>query len=219
MTTTRLKLLLLLLMVCFIPETSLGQTPATFQVKAIPFVCQVLDKPSEVKVLSENSVLLTAEGNTDLHNPASAAFQKSNAPKFLFTPDQNFDFSAKVAPSHDNLYDGGALLIWTDTGNWAKVLLQNTGSGSVLGLSVVENSRTDDSYFSVGAAREIYLRILKKGNVGTFYMSTDGTSWTVLRQFVYHRPDQMHVGFYVQSPKGPSCQTLFSEIRYNKIQP
>jgi uncharacterized protein len=160
-------------------------------------------------------VLLTASAGTDLHNPASGAFQKSNAPKFLFSPDQNFDFSARVAPSHDNLYDGGALLIWTDAGNWAKVLLQNTGSGSILGLSVVENSLTDDSYFQINSAREVYLRLLKKGSVCTFYTSIDGTTWTVLRQFVYHRPDQMHVGFYAQSPKGPSCQVIFSDIKYS----
>ncbi|MFB9862874.1 DUF1349 domain-containing protein [Rufibacter immobilis] len=186
-------------------------------VNAIPFPVEVLDQPLAAKVLSPNTMLLTAGKGTDLHNPASGIFQRSNAPKAVFSPDAEFEFSARVVPSHENLYDGGALLIWTDHQNWAKVLLQNTGETSVLGLSVVENSLTDDSYFQVGSARGVFLKLVKKGKVCTFYTSADGTVWTVLRQFVYHRPDNMRVGFYAKSPKGPECQVEFSNITYTRL--
>ncbi|MGV3538326.1 MAG: DUF1349 domain-containing protein [Rufibacter sp.] len=198
-------------------QTTSPTAPDRLPFPTLPFEFHLLDSPLVAKVVSPNTLFLAARKGTDLHNPASGVFRRSNAPKAVFTPDAEFEFSAKVRPSHENLYDGGALLIWTDNQNWAKLLLQNTGETSVLGLSVVENGLTDDSYFQVGNAREVFLKLVKKGKVCTFYTSHDGTTWTVLRQFVYHRPEKMQIGFYAQSPKGPECQVEFSHITYTRL--
>lgn len=184
-------------------------------VQSIPYPCELLDEPKEFKILSNSSILMTAGPASDLHNPADGSFYKHNAPKFLFTPDAtNFDFSAKVKPGFDNLYDGGAILVWSNEENWAKVLIQNTGKKSILGISVVENKITDDSYFSIDEAREIYLRITRKEKVFNFYSSPDGKVWTLIREFVYHKPAQIKIGFYSQSPVGSECKVEYSDISY-----
>ncbi|MEJ7780903.1 MAG: DUF1349 domain-containing protein [Daejeonella sp.] len=177
-----------------------------------PFV--VVDQPKEFKVLSENSLVMTAAQKTDLHNPASGTAFFNNAPKFLFTPARDFDFSAKIKSDFKGRYDGGAILIYSDVQNWAKILIQNTGDNLILGNSIVRNRITDDSYFNIPQNKEIYLRLRKAGRVFTFLTSQDGKQWDVVRDFVYHKTENMKIGFYSQSPVGPECRVEYSEIAY-----
>ena len=182
-------------------------------IKAMPpFV--VVDKWKGIELLSDSALVLSAGEKTDLHNPASGTAFFNNAPKLLFTPTEDFDFSAKVKPDFDQRYDGGAVLIYSDRDNWAKILFQYTGDKLLLGNSVVRNKITDDSYFNIPQNREIYLRVRKVGKVFTFLTSQDGKQWDVVRDFVYHKTGNMMIGFYSQSPVGADCRVEYSEIRY-----
>ncbi|HXI00078.1 MAG TPA: DUF1349 domain-containing protein [Sphingobacteriaceae bacterium] len=188
------------------------------RIRDLPSPYILLDKPQEFKILSDNSLLMTAGKQTDLHNSASGSYSKGNAPKFLFTPHNDFDFSARIKPVFDNQYDGGAILVYTDRDNWAKILFQNTGSKLILGTSVVKNKVTDDSYFNIPNNREIYLRVKKSGIVYTFLASQDGKEWSVVRNFVYSKPKNIKIGFYSQSPMGSECKVEYADISYKGIK-
>ena len=192
------------------------ETIDSVSVNAIPYPCFLFDKPAGFQVLSASSIMMKAGKETDLHNPANGSYFRNNAPKFLFTPDSNFEFSAKIKPDFKNLYDGGAILIYSDKENWAKILFQNTNTGLLLGNSVVKNKITDDSYYNIPGVKEIYLRVTKRGKVYGFYSSVDGKQWSLVREFVYHKPENMKIGFYSQSPVGPACEVEYSDIKYSK---
>ena len=183
-------------------------------IKAIPHPYTLLENPNEFKVLSDNAIVMTAGKETDLHNPADGSYYRQNAPKFLFTPDANFVFSARVKPSFENQYDGGAILLYSDRENWAKVLLQYIDKKPILGISVVKDKVTDDAYF-IPPGKDVFLRIMKRGKVFNFLTSPDGKTWTVIREFVYHKPEQLRIGFYSQSPIGSSCRVEFADITYS----
>jgi uncharacterized protein len=183
-------------------------------VKAIPYPYMLLENPKEFKVLADNAIVMTAGKETDLHNPANGSYYRHNAPKFLFTPDANFVFSARVEPSFENQYDGGAILLYSDSENWAKVLLEYIDNKPILGISVIKDKITDDAYFIPHGAA-VFLRVTKAGKVCNFLTSPDGKEWTVIREFVYHKPEQLKIGFYAQSPIGNSCQVKFSDITYS----
>lgn len=207
-----LCLLSLSFFTCF--AQNFGNLPDTVTVKAIPYPCVLVDKPEEFKVLSANSISMTAGKETDLHNPTNGSYFRNTAPKFLFTPDPDFDFSTRVKPAFENKYDGGAILVYSDQDNWAKILLQYTADKKLLlGISVVKNKITDDSYF-VPAGNDVYLRVTKEGKVFNFFTSADGKIWTLLRDFVYHKPEQMKIGFYSQSPVGTKCKVEYMDIVY-----
>ncbi len=188
------------------------------RIKAIPYSYILMHNPLDFKILSDSSIVMTAGKGTDLHNSASGSYAKGNAPKFLFTPDTDFDFSARIKPSFDKQYDGGAVLVYSDTDNWAKILFQNTGTKLILGTSVVKNKITDDSYFNIPQNTEIYLRVRKTGRVYTFYTSQDGKEWSVVRDFVYSAPANMKIGFYSQSPVGSACKVEYTDIRYTGVK-
>lgn len=213
-----MKKLLSLFILCLPPFMVSCQpsTKSNASLKAIPYPYTLLENPKEFKVLSDNAIIMTAGKETDLHNPANGSYFRHNAPKFLFTPDANFVFSAKVKPSFENQYDGGALLLYSDTENWAKVLLQYIDKKPVLGISVVKDKITDDAYF-IPPGKDVFLRITKTGKVFNFLTSPDGKTWTLIREFVYHKPDQVKIGFYSQSPIGNSCQVEYSDITYKSI--
>jgi regulation of enolase protein 1 (concanavalin A-like superfamily) len=197
-------------------KTTFNHEKAKFiSLKAIPFPVAVVDKPLEIKVLSDNSLVMTAGPKTDLHNPANGSAFNNNVPKLLFTPDKDFDFSAKIKTDFTARYDGGAILIYSDSENWAKILMQNTGSQLILGNSVVKNKITDDSYFNIPQKKEVYLRLRKNGRVFTFMTSQDGKQWDTVRDFVYSNTENMKIGFYSQSPVGTECKVEYSEITYS----
>lgn len=189
---------------------------SAWSVNALPPLV-VVDGVKNFEILGDNAVAMTAAEKTDLHNPASGTAFFGNAAKLLFTPDNDFDFSAKVSPNFDARYDGGAILVYSDRDNWAKILFQYTGDKLILGNSVVKNKITDDSYFNIPQNKEIYLRVRKTGRVFTFLASQDGKQWDVVRDFVYHKTANMKIGFYSQSPVGKGSRVAYSDINYNGL--
>lgn len=207
----------LFLFVAFITS---GQTKTnkSVSVKSIPYSCFLRDGVKSFKVLSDNSLLLEAGKETDLHIPASGLYNRTNAPKFLFKPDENFEFSAHIIPGFNQKYDGGALLIYTDKRNWAKILIQYTGTKYLLGMSVVRNKITDDAYYEISNQKHIYLKATKRNQVFQFYSSLDGKSWQLMREFKYEHRKNFKIGFYSQSPVGASCKVEYAEINYIKLK-
>ena len=211
-----MKTLLFLSVLCLPCLTVSGQASikSNTPIKAIPYPYTLLENPKEFKVIADNAIVLTAGKETDLHNPANGSYYRHNAPKFLFTPDPNFVFSARVEPSFENQYDGGAILLYSDSENWAKVLLEYMDNKPMLGISVIKDKITDDAYF-IPLGKDVFLRVTKVGKVFNFLTSPDGKEWTVIREFVYHKPEKLKIGFYAQSPIGNSCQVEFSDITYS----
>jgi len=197
---------------------ALGQNkiPKSISVKAIPFKLGLLDDVKSLRLLSNNSLLLEAAKETDLHIPASGSYDRHNAPKLLFKPDSNFEFSAHIIPSFQEKYDGGAILVYTNAQNWAKILIQYTGSKYLLGMSVVRNKITDDAYYEISNQKHIFLKVAKQDNVFQFYSSLDGKKWNLMREFKYEQPENFKVGFYSQSPIGASCKVEYADITYAK---
>jgi regulation of enolase protein 1 (concanavalin A-like superfamily) len=192
-----------------------AQTDAGLQINAISKPLSWDVKPLEYKTTA-NSITIKAGKETDLYSFVDASYYVNNAPKMLFTPDSGFVFSAKIKPAFKSLYDGGAILVYSDEGNWAKALFEQHNDGSFgLGVSLVEEKRGDDSYHAVKLeANEVSVKVARSGNVFCFYYATDGKTWKLLRTFPYRKFENMRIGFYAQSPKGENCTVEFLDIRY-----
>lgn len=187
-------------------------------VKAIPYPLFWIDKPAGFKVLSDNAVSITAGKETDLYTFVDGNYYINNAPKLLFRPDTNFIFSAKVMPEFNGIYDGGAILLYSDSLNWAKFIFEKVDENTLLmGSSVVSDKLTDDSYHGNVKQKELWLKVAKSGKIYNFYHSLDGKNWSLTRTFHYNTPETLKLGFYTQAPKGSECPVTFSDIRYKGI--
>jgi regulation of enolase protein 1 (concanavalin A-like superfamily) len=208
----RKSALLFLLIVCFV--SSFSQTKNEITIEGIPAPLSWDNAPLSYNV-SGNSITIKAGKETDFYCFADGRYFVHNAPTLLFTPDNNFIFSARIKTDFNTTYDGGAILVYSDSLNWAKVLFERNEDGSLgLGVSFVNNKKGDDSYHTNIPGKQVYTKVVRSGNIFCFYYAVDGKSWKLLRTFPYHVFKNLRIGFYAQSPKGESCTVEFSDIRY-----
>lgn len=217
----RLDFVIVIVLVCvFLPVSAFAQAknqkPAA--VEGLPYRWKFT--PNAKKPVSGPGKRLSfgAGGETDLHYPASGAYRRHNAPMALVTPVGDFEFSAKVEPGFKAQYDGGALLLYSDTLNWAKILLQRSGTNPLVGMSVVRKGVTDDAYYPAADGGTMYFKISRAGQLCSFHASANGKDWTLTRQFVFSAPAPVQVGFYVQSPAGKGSRVAFSDIIFKSLQ-
>jgi uncharacterized protein len=195
-------------------ETAPSAADEQIKIKAVPHFFSWINKQKDYRILSDDSVSITASKETDLYNDAKGVSVAGNAPMLAFTSDDAFVLTAKVTPDFKSEYDGGFLVVYVDQTHWAKLLLEKSHYGPFSVSSTVTNTYSDDSVNADIPAKEVYLRVTKSREVFTFYYSLDGVKWQYVRYFRFPSKGQPSIGFASQSPSGDRCTTVFSKIVY-----
>jgi uncharacterized protein len=193
-----------------VPSAADGQ----IKIKAVPHLFSWINEQKDYRILSDDSVSITASRHTDLYNDANSASVAGNAPMLAFTPDDAFVLTAKITPDFKSEYDGGFLVVYVDQTHWAKLLLEKSHYGPFSVSSTVTNTYSDDSVNADIAGKEVYLRVAKSKQAFIFYYSVDGVKWQYIRYLRFPSEGQLRVGFASQSPSGDRCTTVFSKIVY-----
>lgn len=140
-----------------------------------------------------------------------------NAPTLLFKPEGNFSLSTKISLTPLKRWDSGALTLFIDKDNWAKMCLENANDdGKLTVVMVVNRGDSDDSYTTIIAPNNaLYFRVRRNGPGFSFESSTDGKTWTWLRAFSLRGDyQQLRTGLLAQSPVGDGMTVTFSDISY-----
>jgi regulation of enolase protein 1 (concanavalin A-like superfamily) len=188
--------------------------PEQIKIKSVPHLFSWINQQKEYRILSDDSVSITAPKKTDLFNDAGSGSVAGNAPMLAFTPDDAFVLTAMVTPHFSREFDGGFLVVYVDQTHWAKLLLEQSHYGAFSVGSSVTNTYSDDSVNADIPGNAVYLRVSKSKEVLTFYYSLDGVKWRYIRYFKFPSEGQLRVGFASQSPLGDQCTTVFSKIVY-----
>ena len=196
------------------PEHNQPNNPDSFSVASIPFNCFWVNRPAVFKTRFDNDVEYAATKKTDLLNFADGTFTSNSAPMLLFYPDSDFVFTARVKVPCAGNYSGGALVVYTDENNWAKLLFEHSPNGEDAIWTGVTDVITDDNKNAVLNQKEVFLRIARKGVLYCFYYSKDGQKWEMIRAFGQNKLQRAAIGFLVQSPEEDSCTIPFSAIKY-----
>jgi len=158
---------------------------------------------------------IQAGPKTDLFNDPAGTIVIDNAPCALMTaPNPSFILSAKVSVAFGATYDAGALQIRVSDTLWAKLCFEYSPQGQPMVVSVVNRSVSDDCNSAVIDGSEVYLRMARTPRTIAFHYSTDGRTWHFVRYFSLGLTDVVRAGFSAQSPTGPQCRAVFSEITY-----
>jgi regulation of enolase protein 1 (concanavalin A-like superfamily) len=189
----------------------------SIKINSLPRAMGWENKPTKPVVVTSNNITIIADKETDQYTDADGYYSNS-APKLLFAPDENFTFSVKIKLGFDSVYEGGALVIYTDSLNWVKLLFERADEKSIMvSSSVVKNKVSDDNYHNIIKGKEVYLKISKANKTYCLYYSLDGKQWNVVRSFTYDKTSAMRLGISAQSPKGPSTTVVFSDIKYKPV--
>ena len=144
----------------------------------------------------------------------NVTYNTDNAPKLLFKADENFVLSASIEHSFTNKWDGGAIIIKSDSLHWIKFCFEKDYTGAKRVVSVVTKNISDDCNSVEMNTNIVFYKMAKADNVITLYYSTNGVKWFLIRHLQFDTQPGFEVGFLAQSPTGEACVVKFSNIRY-----
>jgi regulation of enolase protein 1 (concanavalin A-like superfamily) len=187
----------------------------TDNLTAIPHKLFWENKPVSYSIVNNELTIVGGE-KTDMFRDPNVTYNTDNAPKLLFKADEDFVFSAAIEHSFSNKWDGGAILIKSDSLNWVKFCFEKDYTGARRVVSVVTKNISDDcNSVEINGDKVVY-KIAKAGNVVTLYYSIDAVKWFLVRHLQFDAKPGFHVGFLAQSPTGTRCEVKFSNIKYEK---
>jgi uncharacterized protein len=184
---------------------------------ALPGPFETRNPPVVWTATAPDAITMTAGPKTNWFVSPWDSTAEDTAPMLLFRPKGNFDLHAKIALKPKARWDSGALALYIDKDNWAKICFENSlGDGKLSVVMVVNRGISDDSYTAFGAPdNTMYLRVARQGPAYMFFASHDGKDWTMLRDFTLNGdPALLRAGLLAQSPRGDGMTVQFSDIRY-----
>lgn len=174
------------------------------------------ENPASNEVLSPEGLRVYAPQKCDFFQDPAAVHIQNSAP-FLFTCITG-DFAAKIHLSHDfvHVWDAGALMIKGDDRHWAKLCFEATDFGTRAIVSVVTDGVSDDANGVNYHWSDVWLQIVRRGNIFGMHYGPDGVHWNMVRYFTLDLPDTIQVGLVAQCPGGTGTAVDF---HYFGIEP
>lgn len=166
---------------------------------------------------ADGELTITAPAKTDWFNnpvpgqgvlPAPVA----NAPFFYTEVKGDFVFRAKVRPDHRYTYDACALMVIRDEKMWAKAAFEKTDFGTKAAVCVVTDQVSDDANGCNIDQDEVWLQIVRVGDVFCVHYSLDGERFDMVRLFALPVGESVKVGLEAQSPAGEGGLRYFSNL-------
>ena len=173
------------------------------------------------KIDAGNELVIYAPGNTDwFNNPVPENGELSapvaNAP-FLYTEvEGDFVFRAKVRPNFRSVYDACALMVIQDERLWAKAAFEKSDFGTMAAVCVVTNGISDDANGCNIDQDEVWLQIVRVGDVFCTHYSLDGETFYMVRLFHLPVEKTVKVGVEAQSPAGEGGLRFYTDISLEK---
>lgn len=202
-------LFLLSLLACL----RLAAQPAAPQLSAIPYP-MFWDQVPLAASGSGSTLTLTAGPKTDMFRDPNVTYNTDNAPKLMFRPEGDFILTAAIGHRFANKWDGGALVLRSDSLNWVKFCYEKDYTSARRVVSVVTRGLSDDCNSVALKGKQVYYKLARAGSRITLYYSANGRRWFLVRHFQFDAKPGFSVGFLAQSPTGESCEVTFSEIRF-----
>lgn len=173
---------------------------------------------NESQIIHEgDEVVVYAPAKTDwFNNPVPENGQLSapvaNAPFFYTEVTGDFVFRAKVRPNFKSVYDACALMVIQDEKLWTKAAFEKSDFGTTAAVCVVTNGVSDDANGCNIAQEEVWLQIVRVGDVFCTHYSLDGERFDMVRLFHLPVEKTVKVGIEAQSPAGDGGLRFYSEI-------
>jgi len=177
---------------------------------------------NESQIIHEgNETVIYAPGNTDWFNnpvPENGVLSApvANAPFFYTEVEGDFVFRAKVRPNFKTVYDACALMVIQDEKLWTKAAFEKSDFGTTAAVCVVTNGISDDANGCNIDQEEVWLQIVRVGDVFCTHYSLDGETFYMVRLFHLPVEKKVKVGIEAQSPAGEGGLRFYSDISLEK---
>lgn len=215
-----LRLNTLNVLLCFVlamPTISLAQHSDSVRLKGIPYGMFWENQPKAFRI-SKDSLIIDSGPQKDMFRDPNVTYNTDNAPKLMFRADEHFVLTAKIHHAFASKWDGGAMVIKTDSLNWIKFCFEKDYTGARRIVSVATNNISDDANHVSMNTNAAWFIVAKADNVITLYVSNDGKKWSLVRHLQFNSSTTPFIGFLSQSPTGQNCKVTFSSISYKAVK-
>lgn len=169
-------------------------------------------EPARWEALPGGGLRIAAPARTDAFRNPNGEAPRLNVPFLSLEVEGDFVARARVRPTFASTYDAGALMVYADETHWAKICYESTDFGTHAAVSVVTNGLSDDANGVDLAVDEVWLQIVRVGDVFAMHYALDGRDWHMVRYFALPVPSRVKVGLVAQSPVGPGTTVDFGEF-------
>lgn len=198
---------------CLYVFSACSQNNKPLSIPGIPFPLTWENKPVEFSIKGKELVI-KAGPKTDMFRDPNVTYNTDNAPKLMFKPDEHFVLTVGIEHPFANKWDGGAVVLKSDSLNWVKFCYEKDYTGARRVVSVVTKDISDDANSVELTGDKVFYKIAKADNVITLYYSVDRTKWFLVRHLQFDAKPGFKVGFLAQSPTGDQCTVRFTDILY-----
>ncbi|MCA9977954.1 MAG: DUF1349 domain-containing protein [Anaerolineales bacterium] len=192
--------------------------------------------PPQSFEITEHSVKLTTEPNSDFWQRSYYGFRNENAPALLIESADNFTFTVKVSFAYQERYDQCGVIIYIDHENWFKASIEyETAEFSRLGSVVTNGGYSDWATTDIATMKAIWYRLSRRGPDFLIESSLDGKKFRQMRIFHLHklgettaemgklnpptRPQQaLKFGIYACSPLDSSFTAIFEAFELDECR-
>ncbi len=159
--------------------------------------------PLKWEPLPEGGIRVTVPARSDYFRDPGGIMVNDNAPFLWKHVTGDFVAQAHVRPAFNSTYDSGVLMVRHDEQNWAKLCFERTDFGTTAAVSVVTRGVSDDANGVDLTMPDLWLQVVRAGNIFALHYSLDGRSWRMVRIFQLPVPPTIKVGVVAQCPIGP----------------
>lgn len=159
--------------------------------------------------ITDSSVEITTEPNTDLWQRSYYGFRNDNAPALLLESKINFSFTAKVSFKYCTLFDQCGLIIYLDRDNWFKASIEYENENiSRLGSVVTNHGYSDWATTDTPTTTTMWYRLSRRGPDFLIESSPDGIDFKQMRIFHLHCLGQISTEMGRLNPPAPAEQPI-----------
>jgi hypothetical protein len=167
--------------------------------------------PSTIEALPQGGVgiRIKAPAKCDFFKDPAGMHMMASAPYLYLEVEGDFIAKAHVSHAFKTVWDSAAVMVWTDPDHWAKLCFESTDFGTRAIVSVVTNGVSDDANGVNYHWPDVWLQIVRAGNVFGMQYGPDGVHWNMVRYFGMDVPKKVRIGLVAQCPGGSGAELDF----------
>lgn len=166
--------------------------------------------PSTFVSLQDGGIRIKAPAKCDFFKDPAGQHVMASAPYLFLEVEGDFTATAHVSHAFRSIWDAAAIMTWSDPDNWAKLCFEATDFGTQAIVSVVTKGVSDDGNGVNYHWPNVWLQIVRKGNLFGMHYGPDGVHWNMVRYFKMDVPAKVRIGLVAQCPGGDGAELDFA---------
>ncbi|MHB0856735.1 MAG: DUF1349 domain-containing protein [Anaerolineae bacterium] len=159
-------------------------------------------EPARWELLPEGGLRIYTPGGVDYFQDPAGRVVRDSAPRLGLPVQGDFVARLHVRPTFSSMWDAGCLMVRQDETHWAKLCFERTDLPSHAIVSVVTDGVSDDANGVDLDVADVWLQVVRVGNVYGMHYALDGSSWRMVRYFQLSLPHEVEVSLVAQCPIG-----------------